>query len=59
VFDDNGKPAGAEGTHDDRVISLALAAQGEREHRHATLMVDREAREARSNWDVAPTGTGY
>lgn len=59
VFDDNGKPAGAEGTHDDRVISLALAAQGEREHRHATLMVDRTAREARSNWDVAPTGTGY
>lgn len=59
VFDDNGKPAGAEGTHDDRVISLALACQMEREHRHAALMDSRAAREARSNWDVAPTGSGY
>lgn len=59
VFDDNGKPAGAEGTHDDRVISLALAAQMEREHRHATLMVDRAAREAKDAWATSPTGSGW
>jgi hypothetical protein len=38
VFNDVGKPEAAEGTHDDRVISLALAAlMGEREHRHASI----------------------
>jgi phage terminase large subunit len=55
VFDDNGKPAGAEGTHDDRVISLALAAQMEREHRHAALMVQAVANE----WATSDTGSGW
>lgn len=32
---ENGKPMAEEGTHDDRVISLALAVQMAKEHRHA------------------------
>lgn len=59
VFDDNGKPAGAEGTHDDRVLSLALAAAMEREHRHAVLMVDRGVREAKEAWATSATGSGW
>jgi len=35
VVHDDGKPAAEEGTHDDRVISLALAVQMISEHRHA------------------------
>lgn len=31
----DGKPAGEEGCHDDRVIALAIAVQMAREHRHA------------------------
>lgn len=31
---DDGKPAAQEGTHDDRVIALAIAVQMMREHRH-------------------------
>jgi len=41
VYEDTtGKPQAAEGTHDDRVIALAIAAlMGEREHRHASTVV--------------------
>ena len=56
VFDDNGKPGGAEGTHDDRVISLALAAQMEREHRHAALMVGPPLE---NEWATSDTGSGW
>jgi phage terminase large subunit len=34
VLWDDGKPQAEEGTHDDRVIALAIANQMEREHRH-------------------------
>lgn len=56
VFDDNGKPAGAEGTHDDRVIALALACQMEREHRHAALMVGKAPE---NEWVTSDTGSGW
>lgn len=59
VFDDSGKPAGAEGTHDDRVIGLALAAQMEREHRHAAIYIDKAAREAKGEWATSDTGSGW
>lgn len=53
VFDDNGKPQAAEGTHDDRVISLALASlMGDREHRHAADFSPRPL-------EAASTGSGW
>ena len=59
VYSDSGKPEAAEGTHDDRVIAVALAAIMEREHRHAALMGDAQARANRDEWATADTGSGW
>jgi len=48
---ETGKPAAEEGTHDDRVISLALAVQMAKEHRHAAVT-------APPAWEAAETASG-
>lgn len=54
VYSDSGKPEAAEGTHDDRVISLALAAIMTREHRHAST-----APMPTGVYGTSQTGTGW
>ena len=49
---EDGKPMAEEGTHDDRVIALAIANQMGREHRHTKL-------EQVNMFEPADTPTGY
>jgi phage terminase large subunit len=49
---ENGKPMAEEGTHDDRVIALAIAYQmGTREHRHGGTS-------SYTGWEAADTQSG-
>ena len=51
VIWEDGKPAGEEGCHDDRVIAFALAFLAQREHRHISNAPPRA-------WEAKPTATG-
>ena len=51
VIWEDGKPAGEEGCHDDRVIAFALAFLAQREHRHISNAPPR-------TWEAKNTATG-
>jgi len=51
VIWEDGKPAGEEGCHDDRVIAFALAFLAQREHRHISNLRPKL-------WEAKQTATG-